>query len=111
MSAGKTPRARRLNEDDPRELDDIAVVIPVDVSDGRLHIPKLDALLTVSKMSIQEGDAKDDLVDHADLDVEGLAMMPSKMMKELMCHCGGVVMSSMASRPLGSLGLCYHVKR
>ena len=50
MLAGKAPGARRLGEDDPRELDDIAVVILADALDGRLHLPKLDVLLTASNV-------------------------------------------------------------
>ena len=61
--------------------------------------------------------ARDDLVEDADHGVETLflmnlssTMLPIPRVKDVMSRCGGVVSSSMASRPLGSSGLCYHVK-
>ena len=52
MLAGKAPGARRLKQDEAKGRDDIAVVIPVDVPDGHLYLPRLDVLLTVSMMSM-----------------------------------------------------------
>ena len=73
------PRARRLGEDGPLELDDIVVAIPVDALDAHLHIRWNDVLLTVS-MTMSEVDATDDLRVRGDLDVDSIVMIPSMMM-------------------------------
>ena len=54
--------------------------------------------------------ATDDQVVDVDRDVEDLSLkMPAMKMKRLMSCCGEV-MSLMHAGPLGSSGLCYHVK-
>ena len=79
--ASKAPGPRRLDEDGPRELDDIVVAIPVDALDVNLHIRWNDVLLTVSMMTMQEGLSRDDLGDHADPIVEDVCSMNWALMK------------------------------
>ena len=73
------PRARRLGEDGPRELDDIPPLIQEDVATDCLHVLCDGVLLTVS-MTMSEVDATDDLRVREDLDVDSILMIPSRVM-------------------------------
>ena len=89
----QTPGPRRLKQDEAKDRDDIPALIQEDVANGCLHVLCDDVLLTLSTMTMQKEDfSRDALGDHEDRDVEDIVpMMPSKMMKELMRRCGGVV--------------------
>ena len=107
MLAGKAPRARRLKQDDLRELDDIRLAMLEDVVGGCLRIRKRDAhqclqddvLLTMFLMTMSKDLAKDDLVeceDHADATYlsamySAMSKMPSEKMKmAVISRCGGM---------------------
>ena len=63
----------------------------MDALDAHLHIRCNEALLTVSKMLMQEVDAKDRHLVRRDLDVDSISMIPSMTMQDRMRRCGGVM--------------------
>ena len=68
-------------------------------------------------MTMQEEDfSRDDLGDHEDRDVDDLCLMnstlmnPSTMMKELICRCGGMIVSRCSWRRNPESGLSCETK-
>ena len=97
--AGKAPGPRRLDEEDPQELDDIPLVMPDDVVGGCLRVLPTMFLMTMSKdlskvrLAIDAG-LQDAL--HISVMYSSKSRMPSEKMK-MDSRCGG--MESSAGRP------------
>ena len=120
--ASKAPGPRRLDEDEVEKLDAKVVVIQEEPLDG--CIGKADQVeglmpqenvhqkmfpMMSTDLAIDDHQVREDLEDELSEMYFSMPLMRSIVMSDVMCHCGGV-MSSMASRPLGSSELCYHVK-